>query len=73
MHEAMRMARSGIADTPNGIRTWGAYQHYGNPYFRFFYPTRSSGKAASAGGYGPSPAAKKKQPNSTKARKRGKR
>jgi hypothetical protein len=19
-----------------GARTWGAYQHYGNPYFRFF-------------------------------------
>ena len=19
-----------------GVRTWGAYQHYGNPYFRFF-------------------------------------
>jgi hypothetical protein len=36
MHAAMRQARLAIADTPNGIRTWGAYQHYGNPYLRFF-------------------------------------
>jgi hypothetical protein len=22
-----------------GLQGWGAYQHYGNPYFRFFYGT----------------------------------
>jgi len=38
MHIAMREARLAIADPPNDIRTWGAYQHYGNPYFRFFAP-----------------------------------
>lgn len=36
MHAAMRKARIAIAHTPNGIQTWGAYQHYGNPYLRFF-------------------------------------
>jgi hypothetical protein len=39
MHVAMRQARLAIADTPGGARTWGAYQHYGNPYLRFFAPT----------------------------------
>ena len=37
MHEAMKQARLAIARTPNGRTTWGAYQHYGNPYFRLFY------------------------------------
>jgi hypothetical protein len=32
----MREARLSIADSPDGARTWGAYQHYGSPYFRFF-------------------------------------
>jgi hypothetical protein len=36
MHIAMREARWAIAQTQYGIRTWGAYQHYGNPYFRLF-------------------------------------
>jgi hypothetical protein len=36
MYEAIREARYSIARTPYGLRTWGAYQHYGNPYFRFF-------------------------------------
>ncbi len=36
MYAAMRNARLQIANTPNGARTWGAYQHYGNPYYRFF-------------------------------------
>jgi hypothetical protein len=39
MHEAMKQARLAIARTPNGRTTWGAYQHYGNPYFQFFYST----------------------------------
>ncbi len=38
MHEAMRRARVAIATPPSDTRTWGAYQHYGNPYFRFFDP-----------------------------------
>jgi pimeloyl-ACP methyl ester carboxylesterase len=36
MHEAMREARRTIGANGYGGRTWGAYQHYGNPYFRFF-------------------------------------
>lgn len=33
---ALRLARRAIAATTRGSQTWGAYQHYGNPYFRFF-------------------------------------
>ena len=36
MHAAMREARLAIAESLGGARTWGAYQHYGSPYFRFF-------------------------------------
>jgi hypothetical protein len=36
MHVAMREARLTIYDKNYGLRTWGAYQHYGNPYFRLF-------------------------------------
>lgn len=38
MHTAMRQARLKVAGQPHGVRTWGAYQHYGNPYYRFFDP-----------------------------------
>ena len=44
LHEAMRAARRAIATDPAGARTWGAYQHYGNPYFRFFLDTEASPK-----------------------------
>jgi pimeloyl-ACP methyl ester carboxylesterase len=36
MHVAMREARLAIFGSPGGARTWGAYQHYGNPFFRLF-------------------------------------
>ena len=36
MHRAMQMARREIAASDEGVRSWGAYQHYGNPYFRLF-------------------------------------
>lgn len=36
MHVAMRQARQTIARHPNGAGTWGAYQHYGNPFLQFF-------------------------------------
>lgn len=44
MYEAMKAARRAIAvgsretdsPFPGGARTWGAYQHYGNPFFRLF-------------------------------------
>jgi hypothetical protein len=34
MHLAMLRARLAIARTSSGRGTWGAYQHYGNPYYR---------------------------------------
>jgi hypothetical protein len=36
MHDAMREARCEIFDSLDGRQTWGAYQHYGNAYFRLF-------------------------------------
>lgn len=36
MHYSMREARKAIARTEEGVATWGAYQHYGNPYFQLF-------------------------------------
>ena len=34
MHEAMKEPRTTIARLPTGRLAWGAYQHYGNPYFK---------------------------------------
>jgi hypothetical protein len=49
IHRALQDARVAIAGTPNGAQTWGAYQHYGNPFYRFFAarPTEESPRAAS--------------------------
>jgi pimeloyl-ACP methyl ester carboxylesterase len=44
MFEAMRDARLAIARTADGTTTWGAYQHYGNPYFQFFYSAEQAGE-----------------------------
>jgi hypothetical protein len=52
MHVAMREARRLVAQLSSGIRTWGAYQHYGNPYFRFFDPWRLRRPAPAAAGAG---------------------
>jgi hypothetical protein len=38
MYEAMRYARLAIANAPGAARTWGAYQHYGDPFFRLLDP-----------------------------------
>lgn len=48
LHLAMRAARRAIAQELAGERTWGAYQHYGNPYFRFIAPDDRSDPAAAA-------------------------
>ncbi len=48
MHRAMQEARLAIARTPNGRTTWGAYQHYGNPYFRLFYEEAKQKPASKA-------------------------
>jgi hypothetical protein len=68
LFEAMRDARRSIAARDYGVRTWGAYQHYGNPYFRFF--ERFEAEAAVAH---PKPSATRKRHSSkaTKARRRG--
>jgi len=36
LHIAMQRARLALVTMPEGVTTWGAYQHYGNPYYRFF-------------------------------------
>jgi hypothetical protein len=37
IHEALSAARQEIARLGlGGLQTWGAYQHYGDPFFRFF-------------------------------------
>ena len=36
LYRAMQEARQTVAALPYGLRTWGAYQHYGNPHARFF-------------------------------------
>ena len=48
MYAAMRKARYAIAEFPGGARTWGAYQHYGSPYFRFFDPETMKREKAKA-------------------------
>jgi hypothetical protein len=49
MHIAMREARLAIAGNHAGAQSWGAYQHYGNPNFRFFAPpTEQPDEAARA-------------------------
>lgn len=46
MYMAMKAARAAIAGTPGGVQTWGAYQHYGSPFFRLLPDTGSGGKDA---------------------------
>jgi pimeloyl-ACP methyl ester carboxylesterase len=38
IHVGMHAARRAIMNRSYGARTWGAYQHYGNPHFRLFHP-----------------------------------
>ncbi len=47
LHEAIREARLEIAGMDAGGRdTWGAYQHYGDPWFRLAVPGMATKKAA---------------------------
>ena len=50
MYEAMRYARLAIADAPTAARTWGAYQHYGDPFFRLLDAEALSETGTSADG-----------------------
>src|SRR5262249_48732572 len=38
MYRAMRRARRKLLYELSGVSTWGAYQHYGDPYLRLFDP-----------------------------------
>jgi pimeloyl-ACP methyl ester carboxylesterase len=53
MSEAMRAAREAVRLFGSGLRTWGAYQHYGNPYTRFFPPGTTSSTARGQSGAPP--------------------
>ncbi|HET9712745.1 MAG TPA: CHAT domain-containing protein, partial [Pyrinomonadaceae bacterium] len=72
MHEAMRLARLEIASTPNGRTTWGAYQHYGNPYFQLFYEQQKASSSSTKSDGKPTPTRKRatKKKKTTKRRKR---
>jgi hypothetical protein len=73
MHEAMKQARLAIARTPNGRTTWGAYQHYGNPYFQFFYTTPDTkGQSKKEGAHDTGRARSMRQQSSKKAKTVGK-
>jgi CHAT domain len=49
MHAAMQQARQRVAQPPfTGSRTWGAYQHYGNPFFRLFQASMLAGRRGAA-------------------------
>jgi hypothetical protein len=74
MHHAMRMARLAIACTEDGASTWGAYQHYGNPYFQLFNPVDNKRDEEGERGKKKSAPRKKAAPSSKKAagRKAGK-
>jgi CHAT domain-containing protein/pimeloyl-ACP methyl ester carboxylesterase len=65
LYEAMREARREIACRDYGVHTWGAYQHYGNPYFRFFEASHPRDDTATSMRSGP----KKRSGKSKKARK----
>lgn len=45
-HAAMRKARARIFEQPNGSGSWGAYQHYGDPYTRLVAGAAAVGAAA---------------------------
>jgi hypothetical protein len=60
MHEALLQARRRVRDEIDhatdalaGMRTWGAYQHYGDPYLRLFDPDRfgAGGEASEESSY----------------------
>jgi pimeloyl-ACP methyl ester carboxylesterase len=59
VHEALLVARRALGVDEAGLRTWGAYQHYGNPDFRLMEGARrrrpsSPAAGGSAGGGGDS-------------------
>ena len=77
MHVAMKEARVSIATNRNysvgGARTWGAYQHYGNPYFRLFDPATIIRKITAAPIAQLAPAAEKRSVRKASTRAKAKR
>ncbi|HEV2840441.1 MAG TPA: CHAT domain-containing protein [Chthoniobacterales bacterium] len=68
-HQAMAAARQEIAGTDiGGLQTWGAYQHYGDPNFRFVPRGETAAGPVEAA---PSPAPKRRRrPARTRTRPR---
>jgi hypothetical protein len=59
-HQAMAAARQEIAQSDfSGLQTWGAYQHYGDPNFRFIPKNDPAAGVASAPA---KPARKRRRP-----------
>jgi hypothetical protein len=59
-HQAMAAARQEIAQSDlSGLQTWGAYQHYGDPNFRFI---PKNDPAAGAAALAPKPNRKQARP-----------
>ena len=77
MHVAMREARVSIAThrdyNVGGARTWGAYQHYGNPYFRLFDPATIIRKITTAPITQLAPGARKRSARKAPTRAKAKR
>jgi pimeloyl-ACP methyl ester carboxylesterase len=71
MHVAMRAARLEIARLPYGAMTWGAYQHYGNPYLQFFDTESLTGKSQTSSGGEPGSAAHKSAPKRSRKTSKG--
>ena len=74
MNDAMRQARLAIAKTPNGRTTWGAYQHYGNPYFQVFYSNQSGEgqtQTSKTRGVAPGATQARRRPRANNAKVRG--
>jgi CHAT domain-containing protein len=53
--QALRVARAGIFDKQPGVATWGAYQHYGTPSYRFFEAGTEGTEPTSARSTTPTP------------------
>ena len=72
-HQAMAAARQEIAKTDiSGLQTWGAYQHYGDPNFRFIPKGETAAAPARPPSAGGATRARRSRPARGRARKRKK-
>ncbi|HVF71379.1 MAG TPA: CHAT domain-containing protein [Chthoniobacterales bacterium] len=72
LHQAMAEARQEIARTDlSGLQTWGAYQHYGDPNFRFIPQNESAARPDNAAKAAPVPAKRRRNaPKQSRRRQR---